>query len=101
MKDEPNPARPTPAGDASPGGVTAGERAVPATIAGVLEPDRSMAGRLHTLVRAIAPDAAPRLWYRMPAHDKDDMWPTAFALNEPTAAEARTGAPVRRTLGRG
>ena len=49
-----------------------GESAVLAAIANMSEPDRSMAGRLHALIKAIAPELAPKTWYGMPAYAKDD-----------------------------
>ncbi|TML07269.1 MAG: DUF1801 domain-containing protein [Actinobacteria bacterium] len=33
--------------------------------------DRIMAERLHKIVKATAPDLAPRTWYGMPAYAKD------------------------------
>ena len=48
----------------------AGERAVLAKIAELPEPDRSMAERLHAIVKANAPDLVPRTWYGMPAYAK-------------------------------
>ena len=49
-----------------------GERAVLAKIAEMAEPDRAMAGRLHEVVKANAPDLWPKTWYGMPAYaDKD------------------------------
>jgi uncharacterized protein YdhG (YjbR/CyaY superfamily) len=33
--------------------------------------DRVMAERIHAVVRAAAPDLAPRLWYGQPAYAKD------------------------------
>ena len=36
------------------------------------EPDRSMGGRLHALIRASAPDLKPRTWYGMPAYARDN-----------------------------
>jgi uncharacterized protein YdhG (YjbR/CyaY superfamily) len=33
--------------------------------------DRAMAKRLHVLVKASAPELAPRTWYGMPAYAKD------------------------------
>jgi uncharacterized protein YdhG (YjbR/CyaY superfamily) len=89
-----------------------------------------MGERLHAIIRASAPDLAPKLWYGMPAYAKDgkvvcffqdarkfktryatlgfsdratlddgQMWPTAFALKELTAAvEARIGALVKRAV---
>ena len=47
------------------------ERAVLARIAEMSLVDRAMAGRIHTLIRAAAPELAPRLWYGMPAWAKD------------------------------
>jgi len=49
----------------------AGERDVLAKIAEMPEPDRSMAERLHALVKANAPSLWPRTWYGMPAYAKD------------------------------
>ena len=48
-----------------------GETLVLAKIAEMLEPDRVMAERLHTVILASVPDLAPRLWYGMPAYAKD------------------------------
>ena len=48
-----------------------GEGDVLAKIAEMPEPDRTMAERLHALVKATAPDLAPRTWYGMPAYAKD------------------------------
>ncbi|MBN2559633.1 MAG: DUF1801 domain-containing protein [Phycisphaerae bacterium] len=50
----------------------AGESAVLAKIAEMLEPDRGMAKRLHAVIKASAPGLLPRLWYGMPAYAKDD-----------------------------
>jgi uncharacterized protein YdhG (YjbR/CyaY superfamily) len=49
----------------------ADESAVVAKIAEMEESDRVMAERLHTLIKASAPDLAPRLWYGMPAYARD------------------------------
>jgi uncharacterized protein YdhG (YjbR/CyaY superfamily) len=46
------------------------EGEVLAKIAEMAEPDRAMAERLHAIVKASAPDLAPRLWYGMPAYAK-------------------------------
>jgi uncharacterized protein YdhG (YjbR/CyaY superfamily) len=35
------------------------------------EQDLTMAKRLHTIIKANAPDLLPRLWYGMPAYAKD------------------------------
>jgi len=49
-----------------------GETAVLAKIAEMREPDRTMANRLHAIIRESAPALTPRLWYGMPAYAKDD-----------------------------
>jgi uncharacterized protein YdhG (YjbR/CyaY superfamily) len=108
----------------------AGEQDVLAKIDEMPEPDRSMAERVHAIVKASAPDLSPRTWYGMPAYAKDGkvvcffqsaqkfksryatfgfsdkanldegaMWPTAFALQELTAAEeARIAALVKTAV---
>ena len=48
-----------------------GESDVLAAIAGMQEPDRSMAERLHAIIKASAPALSPRTWYGMPAYAKD------------------------------
>ncbi len=47
------------------------EAEVLAKIAEMPEPDRTMAKRLHAIIRASAPTLAPRLWYGMPAYARD------------------------------
>ncbi len=111
-------------------GEAEGESAVLAKIAEMPEPDRSMGGRLHAIIRASAPVLSPKLWYGMPAYTRDGnvvcffqsrekfktrymtlgfsdkanldegaMWPTAFALNELTAAEeTRIGTLVKKAV---
>ena len=49
-----------------------GENAVLAKIAGMPEPDRAMAKRLHAIIKASAPALSPKTWYGMPAYAKDD-----------------------------
>jgi uncharacterized protein YdhG (YjbR/CyaY superfamily) len=49
-----------------------GESAVLAKIAEMPEPDRTMAKRIHQIVRTTAPELVPRTWYGMPAYSKDD-----------------------------
>jgi uncharacterized protein YdhG (YjbR/CyaY superfamily) len=49
----------------------AGENAVLEAIAEMPEPDRIMAERLDAIVKASAPDLAPKTWYGMPAYAKD------------------------------
>jgi uncharacterized protein YdhG (YjbR/CyaY superfamily) len=48
-----------------------GESEVLAKIAEMPEPDRSMAKRLHAIIKASAPELAPRTWYGMPAYARD------------------------------
>ncbi len=48
-----------------------GEKDVLAKIAEMPKSDREMAERLHTLIKATAPDLTPRTWYGMPAYAKD------------------------------
>ena len=100
MKDTPKPARVATAIDAASKGFTAeeraamqerarelkaetrrgprakkdgadGEREVLAKIAEMAEPDRSLAERLHAIIKAAAPALSPRLWYGMPAYARE------------------------------
>ena len=48
-----------------------GEADVLAKIAEMPKADRVMAERLHAIVKASAPDLAPRTWYGMPAYARD------------------------------
>jgi uncharacterized protein YdhG (YjbR/CyaY superfamily) len=48
-----------------------GESTVLAKIAEMQEPDRTMAERIHAIIKASAPDLVPRLWYGMPAYAKE------------------------------
>ncbi|MDQ6694372.1 MAG: DUF1801 domain-containing protein [Chloroflexota bacterium] len=48
-----------------------GESAVLAKIAEMTEPDRSMAERLHAIIKESAPDLLPKTWYGMPAYACD------------------------------
>jgi len=48
-----------------------GESDVLAKIAEMPERDRTMAERLHALIKAAAPVLSPRTWYGMPAYAKD------------------------------
>jgi uncharacterized protein YdhG (YjbR/CyaY superfamily) len=47
-----------------------GESDVLAKIAEMPEPDRSMAKRLHEIIKASAPVLSPKTWYGMPAYAK-------------------------------
>jgi uncharacterized protein YdhG (YjbR/CyaY superfamily) len=49
-----------------------GEGDLLAKIAEMQEPDRAMAGRLHEVVKASAPDLTPKTWYGMPAYAGKD-----------------------------
>jgi uncharacterized protein YdhG (YjbR/CyaY superfamily) len=49
-----------------------GESDVLAKIAEMAEPERSMAGRLHEIIKASAPNLAPKTWYGMPAYANKD-----------------------------
>jgi uncharacterized protein YdhG (YjbR/CyaY superfamily) len=42
-----------------------------AKIAEMPAPDRAIAERLHTIIKASAPALSPRTWYGMPAYAKD------------------------------
>jgi uncharacterized protein YdhG (YjbR/CyaY superfamily) len=48
-----------------------GESEVLAKIAEMSEPDRTMAGRIHALVKAGAPALSARTWYGMPAYARN------------------------------
>ncbi len=47
------------------------EKAALEAIAELEEPDRSMAKRLHELVRTTTPQLLPKTWYGMPAYARD------------------------------
>ncbi|MBZ0283342.1 MAG: DUF1801 domain-containing protein [Anaerolineae bacterium] len=48
------------------------ESAVIEKIGEMLEPERSMAKRLHEIIKANAPALAPKTWYGMPAYANKD-----------------------------
>ena len=48
-----------------------GENAALAAIAAMPEPDRSLAARLHEIIKANAPALSPKTWYGMPAYARD------------------------------
>ena len=48
-----------------------GESDVLAKIAEMPEPDRTMATRLHAIIKASAPTLSPKTWYGMPAYARD------------------------------
>jgi uncharacterized protein YdhG (YjbR/CyaY superfamily) len=49
-----------------------GESDLLAKIAEMREPDRSMATRLHAIIKASAPTLSPKTWYGMPAYANQD-----------------------------
>jgi uncharacterized protein YdhG (YjbR/CyaY superfamily) len=49
-----------------------GESDVLAKIAEMPEPDRSMAERIHAIVKTSAPALSPKTWYGMPAYANED-----------------------------
>jgi uncharacterized protein YdhG (YjbR/CyaY superfamily) len=48
-----------------------GESVVLAKISALPQPDRSIGERLHAIIKANAPNLAPKTWYGMPAYAKD------------------------------
>ncbi|GAB4463043.1 MAG: DUF1801 domain-containing protein [Anaerolineales bacterium] len=48
------------------------EKAALEAIAKMKEPDRSMARRIHEIVKAAAPELTPKTWYGMPAYANKD-----------------------------
>ena len=53
-------------------GEAKGESALLTKIAEMPEPDRTMAKRIHEIIKASAPPLSPRIWYGMPAYaDKE------------------------------
>ena len=49
-----------------------GERDVQAAIANMVEPDKSIAKKLHSLITKHAPSLMPKTWYGMPAYAKGE-----------------------------
>ena len=54
------------------GNKEAEEKAALAAIAAMKEPDRSMARRIHAIIKDNAPGLAPKTWYGMPAYANQD-----------------------------
>ena len=48
-----------------------GEAEVLAKLAEMSDADRAIGERLHSVIRAAAPELAPKLWYGMPAYARD------------------------------
>jgi hypothetical protein len=59
----------------------AGESATLAAIAAMQEPDRSMAKRLHAIIKDSAPVLLPKTWYGMPAYANKDGKVVCFFQN--------------------
>ena len=55
----------------TPAEKTEGEGAVLAKLAELPASDRAIGERIHALIKANAPNLAPRTWYGMPAYAKD------------------------------
>ncbi len=49
-----------------------GESAALAAIAEMQEPDRTMARRIHAIIKDSAPSLSPKTWYGMPAYANQD-----------------------------
>jgi uncharacterized protein YdhG (YjbR/CyaY superfamily) len=49
-----------------------GESAALAAITAMREPDRSLAKRIHAIIKDNAPDLLPKTWYGMPAYANQD-----------------------------
>src|SRR5687768_14562949 len=59
-----------------------GESDLLAKIAEMPEPDRAMAKRLHTIIKASAPELSPKTWYGMPAYANKDGKVVCFFRNK-------------------
>jgi len=68
------------------------ERDVLAKIAEMSEPDRSMAERVHAIVKASAPGLSPKLWYGMPAYARTARWYAFSRAGSSTAPGTRRSA---------
>jgi hypothetical protein len=58
-----------------------GENDLLAKIAQMSEPDRSLATRIHAIIKAAAPGLSPKTWYGMPAYANDDGQIICFFQN--------------------
>ena len=73
-----------------------GESAVLAKIAEMPEPDRSMAKRLHAIIKASAPALSPKTWYGMPAYAKDGNVVCFFQSRRSSRRGTRRSASATR-----
>jgi hypothetical protein len=84
----------------------AGEADLLAKIAEMSEPDRSMAARIHEIVKAAAPALASKTWYGMPAYTKDGKTicffqaASKFNVRYATLGSSRTRASMTVRCGR-
>jgi uncharacterized protein YdhG (YjbR/CyaY superfamily) len=58
-----------------------GETAVRTSLAAMSPHDRDLGERLHELIKAAAPDLAPKTWYGMPAYANKDGKVVCFFRN--------------------
>lgn len=58
-----------------------GENAAQTAIAEMNEPDRSMAARIHELIKASAPSLSAKTWYGMPAYANQEGKVVCFFQN--------------------
>jgi uncharacterized protein YdhG (YjbR/CyaY superfamily) len=65
-----------------------GERALLAKVAKMVEPDRSMAKKIHAIVKANAPELVPTTWYGMPAY-RDKAGKPVFFFQDKAKFKAR------------
>ncbi len=68
----------------------AGESDVLAKIAEMQEPDRTLAERIHEIIKANAPVLSPKTWYGMPAYAKDGKVVCFFQSAEKFSARYAT-----------
>ena len=58
-----------------------GEKDVLAKIEKMTDPDRSLAQRLHAIIKATAPNLSPKTWYGMPAYANEEGQVVCFFQN--------------------
>jgi hypothetical protein len=73
-----------------------GEKAVLAAIAAMKEPDRSMAKRLHAIIKASAPTLMPKTWYGFPAYAKDGKIVCFFQYRRSSTRGTQSSASTMR-----
>jgi len=65
-----------------------GEKALLAKVAAMVEPDRSMAKKIHAIVKENAPELVPTTWYGMPAY-RDKAGKPVFFFQDKAKFKAR------------